>query len=43
LIDNLFAKRTWRENINHLKMILLAFSALMLLIGWQGEHPACKN
>ena len=20
-----------------------AFSALMLLIGWQKEHPACKN
>jgi len=20
-----------------------AFSALMLLVGWQEEHPACKN
>ena len=22
---------------------LLAFSALTLLVGWQGGHPACKN
>jgi len=21
----------------------LAFSALTLLVGWQEEHPACKN
>jgi len=23
--------------------MLIAFSALMLLIGWQEGHPACKN
>jgi len=24
-------------------VIWLAFSALTLLVGWQEEHPACKN
>jgi len=23
--------------------VLFAFSALTLLVGWQEEHPACKN
>jgi len=24
-------------------MLLIAFSALMLLVGWQEGHPACKK
>jgi len=27
----------------YISHILLAFSALMLLVGWQEEHPACKK
>jgi len=27
----------------HVCFICLAFSALMLLVGWQEGHPACKN
>jgi len=23
--------------------VLVAFSALTLLVGWQGGHPACKK
>jgi len=25
------------------KFVILAFSALMLLVGWQEGHPACKK
>ena len=27
----------------YISHILLAFSALMLLVGWQEGHPACKK
>jgi len=26
-----------------LELTFVAFSALMLLVGWQEEHPACKK
>jgi len=31
------------ENNGHLAVNQFSFSALMLLVGWQEGHPACKN
>jgi len=32
-----------RENYQNCSLQCFAFSALTLLVGWQEEHPACKN
>jgi len=31
------------QNYSKQFVLLMAFSALMLLVEWQKEHPACKN
>ena len=31
------------SKLDNLAISALAFSAFMLLVGWQEEHPACKN
>jgi len=33
----------WHSMINYLHNIYIAFSALMLLVGRQEGHPACKK
>jgi len=47
LVGQCFAKKNSQLlltfNIRIFVSVCVAFSALMLLVGWQEGHPACKN